>query len=418
MSLSSSSLLKLFLKKQLSLLSSLSLTSSLSLSSSCKIYIGNEAGDADSIISSLCMAYLRSKKDNNIDSIHLPLVCVNRKDIHLRHDVELLLQSIKLDLNDLICIDDLSITSSNNKDNQENNIKFILLDHNVISNKVINKFNNNNQNINIDNSIEEIIDHHIDGGQYLQCNGKNRNIAWNKDTNTAAVASTCTLVSEIYLSEDQILLDSDISTLLMGVISLDTYNMDLTLGKFTNRDQIIYDELQKRCLNIGIDRNELFNMLINAKTDINFWRSLHPSDQLILDYKLFESSLSKIFFGMSSVLLPVTEFINHIDVLTVIEDYLTENKENKLDILVIMSFVTNPTPTRELLLLSHSEERLQEIYKFIDTNHKSLDLSSIDININMKEKNLCGLAFKQGNLKMTRKQVAPILQQFYDTIKK
>ena len=36
----------------------------------------------------------------------------------------------------------------------------------------------------------------------------------------------------------------------------------------------------------------------------------------------------------------------------------------------------------------------------------------------MKEKNLCGLAFKQGNLKMTRKQVAPILQQFYDTIKK
>ena len=163
---------------------------------------------------------------------------------------------------------------------------------------------------------------------------------------------------------------------------------------------------------------QLFNILINAKTDINFWRSLHPSDQLILDYKLFESSLSKIFFGMSSVLLPVTEFINHIDVLTVIEDYLTENKENKLDILVIMSFVTNPTPTRELLLLSHSEERLQEIYKFIDTNHKSLDLSSIDININMKEKNLCGLAFKQGNLKMTRKQVAPILQQFYDTIKK
>jgi hypothetical protein len=111
----------------------------------------------------------------------------------------------------------------------------------------------------------------------------------------------------------------------MGVISLDTYNMDLTLGKFTNRDQIIYDELQKRCLNIGIDRNELFNILINAKTDINFWRSLHPSDQLILDYKLFESSLSKIFFGMSSVLLPVTEFINHIDVLTVIEDYLQEN---------------------------------------------------------------------------------------------
>ena len=288
----SSSTLKLFLKKQLSLISSLtsSLSLSLPLSASCKIYIGNEAGDADSIISSLCMAYLRSKKDNNIDSIHLPLVCVNRKDIHLRHDVELLLQSIKLDLNDLICIDDLSITSSNNKDNQENNIKFILLDHNVISNKVINKFNNNNnnQNINIDNSIQEIIDHHIDGGQYLQCNGKNRNIAWNKDTNTAAVASTCTLVSEIYLSEDQILLDSDISTLLMGVISLDTYNMDLTLVKFTSRDQIIYDELQKRCLNIGIDRNELFNILINAKTDINFWRSLHPSDQLILDYKLFE----------------------------------------------------------------------------------------------------------------------------------
>jgi inorganic pyrophosphatase/exopolyphosphatase len=214
-------------------------------------------------------------------------------------------------------------------------------------------------------SIEEIIDHHVDAGQYLQCNGKYRNIAWNINNNTATVASTCTLVGEYYLSEDKELLDSDISTLLMGVISLDTYNMDPTVGKGTNRDQIIYDELQKRCLQIGIDRNELFNNLINAKTDIMFWRSLHPSDQLILDYKLFESS-SRLF-GMSSVLLPVIEFINHIDALTVIDDYLKQNNDNTLDILVVMSFVTTPTPTRELLLLSHSEHRLQEIFKFIDT---------------------------------------------------
>ena len=427
MSLSSSSSLKLFLKKQLSLLSSLSLSSSSSsLSSSCKIYIGNEAGDADSIISSLCMAYLRSSINTASNTIHVPVVCVNRKDIHLRHDVELLLQSIKLELSDLICIDEINLPSSSSSsslslsvnNNDDNRLKLILLDHNVISNKVTSLLPISNNNI-IDSYIEEIIDHHADVGYYPHCQGKYRNIAWDHNTNTATVGSACTLVSEIYLSESERLLDSDISTLLMGVISLDTYNMDPNVGKGTKRDQIILNELQNRCINNnGINRNELFNILINAKTDISFWRSLHPSDQLILDYKNFDSL--SITFGMSSILLSVIEFINHNDSISIINKYLDNNNDKVLDILAIMSFVTNPIPTRELLLLSYSEYRLNDIVKYINSNHNTIELSSIDIdnNIihNMKQKKVYGLAFKQGNLKMSRKQLAPILQQYYQQL--
>jgi inorganic pyrophosphatase/exopolyphosphatase len=336
-----------------------------------------------------------------------------------------LLQSIKLELSDLICIDEINLPSlpsssssslSVNNDD-DNRLKLILLDHNVISNKVSSLLPISDTNI-IDNYIEEIIDHHVDVGYYHHCQGKYRNIAWDQNTNTATVGSACTLVSEIYLSESERLLDSDISTLLMGVISLDTYNMDPIVGKGTKRDQLIYDELQNRCINNGINRNELFNTLINAKTDISFWRGLHPSDQLIIDYKTFESL--SITFGMSSILLSVIEFINHNDTISIINKYLDNNNNKVLDILAIMSFVTKPIPTRELLLLSYSEYRLNDIVKYINSNHNTIELSSIDIdnNIihNMKQKKVYGLAFKQGNLKMSRKQLAPILQQYYQQL--
>jgi inorganic pyrophosphatase/exopolyphosphatase len=362
------------------------------------------------------MAYLRSTKSNsNINTIHLPIVCVKRKDIHLRRDVELLLQSVKLELSDLICIDDITVASSLSSvsTDSDNKIKFILLDHNVASNKVMSLNGNNN----IDNLVEEIIDHHVDVGYYPQCSGSYRNIAWNKDTNTAAVGSACTLVGELYISEAEDLLDSDISTLLMGVISLDTYNMDPKVGKGTSRDKIIYDELQNRCIK-DVDRNKLFDKLINAKTDITFWRGLHPSDQLALDYKNFDS-VSTVF-GMSSILLPVTEFLNHNDVISVIDKYLEKNDDQVLDILAVMSFVTNPEPTRELLLLSYSESRLNDILTYIETKHSTIELSPIDIDSSiidkMKQKKVYGLAFKQGNLKMSRKQVAPILQQYYEQL--
>jgi exopolyphosphatase len=139
------------------------------------ICIGNEAADADSIISTLCYAYYKHiqqnkdvdiDRDKNTDNVtnYFPIVCVRRDEIHLRRDVEILLQEIGVELSDLISYDEFPFdTTYLNK-----NYNIILIDHNALSTKVM---NNNVAGEDIGDKIVEIIDHHIDLDKYPTCEG-------------------------------------------------------------------------------------------------------------------------------------------------------------------------------------------------------------------------------------------------------
>ncbi len=113
---------------------------------------GNEAADADSIISSLCYAYHRSCISN--DCIYIPLVCVEKSKFYLRRDVELLLDHVDIAINE----DLLSLYDINWKGLQSSNISchFTLVDHNVLASKAYNCINYSN----LDELIVEILDHH------------------------------------------------------------------------------------------------------------------------------------------------------------------------------------------------------------------------------------------------------------------
>ena len=93
--------------------------------------LGNEAADADSIISSLTYAKLKRWQTGNtsVRKQILPIVSIKRGDIHLRRDVELLLKEVDLNLSDLICLDECNITNAAD----EGKIDLVLVDHNVIS---------------------------------------------------------------------------------------------------------------------------------------------------------------------------------------------------------------------------------------------------------------------------------------------
>ena len=76
------------------------------------LIMGNEAGDADSIISALTLSYIQHQQhlkneDTEEKIVVLPIVSVTRADISLRRDVMLLLDLAGItNLDDLLYIDD------------------------------------------------------------------------------------------------------------------------------------------------------------------------------------------------------------------------------------------------------------------------------------------------------------------------
>lgn len=408
------------------------------------VILGNEAADADSIISSLTFAYLQCAEDekhrqlqcesNNNDKGHgsdtkfdifdcyLPIVCVERKELYLRKDVEILLQSVELELSDLVCLDECPWSQLYSK----NCLSFTLTDHNVIAPKVLDRLGLNEQsnqpigNDDVNSLVKEIIDHHIDSGEYPECKGPRRLIAFDAVSKSALVGSTCTLVAEKFSSSPN--LDATISTLLMGVIGLDTMNMDPKIAKGTARDRVVYEDLQRRAKDIIKDPTAFYNTLVNAKTDISYWRQLLPADALRLDYKRFEKNKGTTSeavasstgtdihpFGMSSVLLPVYELLNNEGFA---DSALEIINQQGLDYLAIMSLVNQPDPQREIAIVSESPEVLKGVCTTLLGGEPSLSLSAGEhpASQTLLQRGLYIQWYNQGNIKASRKQVAPILQ--------
>lgn len=245
--------------------------------------IGNEAGDADSILSAIGLAYVLQLEQkyftdteihgtpmsvSNTDLplgedfhgkvIHqysFPVISIPRNDMKLRRDVTLLLALCRISsLHEFIYIDDvltedkehmsLSLSPLFKQDEGENQTYFDLLqltlvDHNKIRSSLWH----------LHDRVGQIWDHHCDEGFHTQVNL--RNIAFDSTSMTALVGSTCTLVTEELErvlrsckgSTNFLDVDPALGLALLGVILIDTMNMSKIAGKGTERDQKAIDFL-------------------------------------------------------------------------------------------------------------------------------------------------------------------------------
>mmetsp|Transcript_31137 Transcript_31137/g.29697 ORF Transcript_31137/g.29697 Transcript_31137/m.29697 type:complete len:449 (-) Transcript_31137:68-1414(-) len=397
------------------------------------ISIGNEAADADSIISSLTYAYLKSWQLSNSpqsDSNYLkypviPVVAINRSEINLRRDVELLLKEVDLQLSDLLCINECDFKTITAGDN----LDFILVDHNIIANGIASLLNS-------DISVKEVLDHHKDEGKYLI--SKVREIAFDDENNKALVASTCTLIGEKFL-ENIGALNEDIATLLIAVIALDSLNMDPAAFRGTPRDLKVLNSLQ--LLYPNIKKNYLYDMMKNAKTDPHFWDSLSAKDAIRLDFKEFQfecnrneemnNTKNQGSFGISSVLQPLNLFIVKNDLNDELNAYFNSNKISTApssssdktdlrskDMFVIMGLTVEPKLNRELMFYSHSKNRIHQLESYLEVKggHVNLSILTIPSIIHLEGGDVYVLAYNQGNIEMSRKQIAPLLSDFYSSL--
>jgi inorganic pyrophosphatase/exopolyphosphatase len=138
------------------------------------------------------------------------------------------LQKVNLSVSDLICFDELNLQELLAR----KQLQLTLSDHNALAADLEDQYGP---------AVVEIIDHHVDRGYYpwvQQANGA-RHIAFDKKP---TASSTCTLIAEAFflqqsfLSPDTdtddnssatqlLLLNEDISTLLLAVIAVDSANM-------------------------------------------------------------------------------------------------------------------------------------------------------------------------------------------------
>ncbi|KAE8956834.1 hypothetical protein PF011_g31348, partial [Phytophthora fragariae] len=284
---------------------------------SVHVLMGNEAADADSIVSSLVYAFVHSQRHS--EALHVAVLPIPRAELVLRCDVTALFQELGVDTHALVFVDEFPW-------GVKSNVKVTLMDHNALSNKKIPQLN--------DLQVVEIVDHHSDLGQHLDA--EKREVAF-ADGN-ALVASTCTLVAERLKEVASHDAHKLLSTMLLGVIALDSINFDPSAKKVTPRDVKSAEELEETAF---ATKEELFKWLQAEKFNRAHWGAFTLENCLQVDYKELTFATAaghakKV--GISAVLIDLETFVlKSKDAAALREGLATYCKQNELAFLVVMT---------------------------------------------------------------------------------
>lgn len=402
------------------------------------IVIGNEAGDADSILSAIGLSYvktLQSTVENTQDNkLFVPVVSIPAESLKFqRPETTYLLsdcagmENVKADVNDLIAIDQDDLLPKQ--------ATLTLSDHNFFRGKP-----------GFDWVVTEILDHHVDEGKHSDtCPSAKRNIAF--EDSKALVASTTTLVAEeFYTSAGDSKMPPTLAILLLGTILIDSINMNPKAGKGTPRDAAIIERLMEETdwaeLNLPNDilatesdgtkgsepdPTKLFNKLQDAKFSPEFWNGLNAEQAIRMDFKSFSipsasSVTATSSLGLGSILLEMGHFCDkHQGSLVDTMARILEEDQSELLGLMFTTFGSGDQRRRQIVLASHDEPSLDELINYLTVDTKTtpdlkLEITSREnakVTIDGGDKSLSIVHMEQGNVAASRKQVAPILMEYF-----
>ena len=462
-------------------------------SSVLHVSLGNPAGDCDSIVSAITLAFIDSMlppeggdSGTGTRSEIVPIVSIPKRALRTqRPETSLLLKwatvaatssnndgGMNAVYDNLICIDEFAELLTKSNSNNLPQLHMTLVDHNKLAWSI----DTNNLNV----KVVEILDHHIDEGMHVetcQSGSSQRKIAFDPTTQKALVASTCTLLVERLLSKLGIEASSpassavpkiptDVAVLLLGTILLDSVNLLPSAKKVTQRDIDAVDALLKYTnwsslaspgmLSKGLlvedtsgtsskptalirpNCTKWFETLQEEKFSPEFWNQLTAYDCLALDYKSFTTtasssttSYSDISFGMASILTPLSNFFTKSNMEDDILQFFNDQNDN-IKVLVIMSCTSDTNSgklQRELAVVTTKENTsiFDSVLDYLQSSDsgKSLQLEPLDLvqgadvdescaaSTMITKNGLKVISMKQLNIGMSRKQVAPILLDFF-----
>lgn len=389
-----------------------------------RVVIGNDAGDADSIVSAIILAYIESVYGETLST---PIVSISRESfVRERPELNLLFRLAGLQdvAGELLFAEDLM-----NMLRTSSPLDFTLVDHNTF-NSALDKYGEKQR-------IVEIVDHHKDEGKFIEtCSGENRTIAF--DQGVALVASTCTLVAERLKSlyNANCPYPESIATLLLGVILIDSVGLDESVGKVTQRDRDAVNDLVARTNwmpsesksyiildsygEATVDTGVLFDTLQRAKYETYFWDNLPVERALLYDYKNFQVSPAsgpEISFGISTILMSGFDFITKAGFAAKTIEFMHTNQLSLLGIMFAFYNVDSGELKRQLALCT---DQSVEIDRFVNDMMLSQEYQSTNLELKRVDGfsledtgGLQLLLFDQMNVKPSRKQIGPMLEVVY-----
>lgn len=341
-----------------------------------QIVLGNEAADLDSICAALVDGYYQQRKCTS-NLVYIPMVSIPEQELHLRSEVVGLFGKLNIDTRNIVFAS-TQVLSVLDHLNRMEVLEMALMDHNVLAKKYRS----------LGNAVKRIVDHHHDEKLYVDAV---RNVGFEQGVPTTA--SCCTLVAEQMEEFETIE-----ATLLLAAVTADTVHF--STRKATPKDFAI----QKVLVPHAEWKNpELFTFLQNEKFNTEVWKhSFSFRDCLIYDYKHFTSRKNETEYGISSILIPVSMWLDKDPprAQIMLDAYLLEKEIAFMLVMSIVRKSPNP-PTRELFVYSKDINLLQNLQQTLE-NATSLELTKKNIQV--------GVLYNQGNLDISRKVLVPLLQ--------
>ncbi|EGG10644.1 uncharacterized protein MELLADRAFT_71015 [Melampsora larici-populina 98AG31] len=383
--------------------------------------VGNEAGDLDTLSSSIAFAYL-SSFDTSSSTRYIPIQLTPSSAFQLRaENVAALKDAMQIDResgdlqNDLICSDTLDFSKFT-----PYGAKYALVDHNQVISSVFGT----------QAEVVAVIDHHEPAENntlYLNANPRIIQVP------TGSCASL--VVNHFSKTWQSKLFPIGLADLLLSAIVIDTSNLKLIQdgGKATESDLSARDFLIPRS-RFAISANSsdsqnglqsLYKTLSTLKDDVT---RLNSTQLLQRDYKQYQTN--GWTFGLSSVPISLSDWVRDKEsnkwkaLLTATNEYGASKSLDAVGILANNeklkkkeAAATGQTK-RELLILIRNEAMLG-LYKGLENPDLSvqqqLDLSTSiidqqnDIDAFIYSNTVQVRIWKVGNPEASRKQVAPIL---------
>ncbi|KAI9863630.1 MAG: Exopolyphosphatase [Trichoglossum hirsutum] len=418
--------------------------------------VGNESADLDSLVSALLFAYLRScapelpsyhSHQPNVTNLYTPLANLSCADLRLRPDFLALLPHAGLDASLLITLDDLPPPSERASKLPPEDTKWVLVDHNALQGNLGEVYGGR---------VSGVIDHHEEENAVPSDTGPEPRIVeksgsctslvteyfrngWDKLSAQAGLTfsddgegeqEVVTPVEESGLGK---IYDAQVAKLALGAILIDTANLTSS-SKVTTRDTRAVEYLEAKITaapdGAKWDRLTFYEELNAAKQDIS---DFSLEEILRQDYKEWIEADGKKL-GISTIIRPLPWLLekalsdaaeadpnkqppsdpHHHPFLQTLTTFTTTNS---LSLLAIMTASTSATGTfqRELFLWAHDPGAVDAVARFEKNAAEELALRRWDGSkeeeaLHGEEEGWVRKVWWQGNVGMSRKQVAPLLR--------
>lgn len=338
------------------------------------VVLGNESGDLDSVVGSICLAYVLNSCPSLGFGLAVPALNFDSRDLCLRMDVHNFLRSHGVEGEELLTADPDCQSLPNFIDVAKPDVNLFLFDHN----KLVDVHKT------CADRVVGILDHHKNEELY-------------KSTTSMRiikeVGSASTLIGSLCREHN---VSFPFPALLGAPIVIDCENFDLTRNRATEEDILIYKWLEES-MNPKVNATELFKQLKEWRTNIF---SLSVEENLRRDYKCYVGE--RYLIGRSSIPCSRQKFLQHYPEFgPLCLKFLTAKKVEVL--FLAFAGTDNGTHQRDLIIIG-CEPTIEGFLAFASNNSLFLEVEKNSI-----DRFMC-VSFSLTDTTMSRKKLAPLIR--------